>query len=108
MFKKQLIAAMIITVVVASLMTTPVFAGNGNNGKCPGGERPGWGYGDDNHEHSGPPGQGDNGKPGWGFGDNNHEHSGPPGQSDNGKPSWGFGNVINTITGLLQGKTMNK
>ena len=43
---------------------------------------PGNGYGDTNHEHSGPPGR-DAGAcwPGWGYGDNNHEHSGPPGQS---------------------------
>lgn len=108
MLKKQLIAALIITVVVASLMATPVFADNGNNGKYQGGECPGWGYGDDNHEHSGPPGQGDIGKPGWGFGDDNDEHSGPFGQINFGKPGWGFGDAIHFITGLLQGKTNNK
>ena len=49
---------------------------------------PGWGYGDKNHTHCGPPGlvgkstpatpQGDC-KPGWGSGDTNHVHCGPPG-----------------------------
>ncbi len=62
-------------------------------------ERPGWGCGDKNHEHSGPPGAqygktappgctqyrgpGDDQyagtRPGWGCGDANHTHTGPPG-----------------------------
>ena len=49
--------------------------------------KPGWGYGDENHCHSGPPGKKKGGddavqpcKPGWGYGDKNHCHSGPPGQ----------------------------
>jgi hypothetical protein len=52
--------------------------------------KPGWGYGDKNHTHCGPPGltskvgkpagpQGDACKPGWGTGDKNHAHCGPPG-----------------------------
>jgi hypothetical protein len=48
--------------------------------KQEGGARPGWGNGDENHEHTGPPG-GTSVRPGNGFGDENHEHSGPPGQS---------------------------
>jgi hypothetical protein len=51
---------------------------------------PGWGYGDKNHTHCGPPGlaakaetpvasQGDTCRPGWGYGDENHTHCGPPG-----------------------------
>lgn len=51
---------------------------------------PGWGYGDKNHTHCGPPGlaakaptsagpQGDTCRPGWGHGDENHAHCGPPG-----------------------------
>ncbi len=51
---------------------------------------PGWGYGDKNHTHCGPPGlaskaetpagpQGDACRPGWGYGDQNHTHCGPPG-----------------------------
>ena len=51
------------------------------------------GYGDANHEHTGPPGRTDDTcRPGWGYGDTNHEHSGPPGQNkdagggNNGKP----------------------
>ena len=44
---------------------------------------PGNGYGDLNHDHSGPPGQEhDACRPGWGYGDDNHNHRGPPGQSD--------------------------
>lgn len=63
------------------------------------GTRPGWGCGDVNHDHSGPPGNPDatspclnaaqpspdpvtgGSRPGWGCGDTNHEHSGPPGNS---------------------------
>jgi len=49
---------------------------------------PGWGYGDRNHTHCGPPGlaakppavpQDDTCRPGWGNGDANHAHCGPPG-----------------------------
>lgn len=49
----------------------------------------GWGAGDNNHTHSGPPGKAGTGtvekvsaKPGWGYGDKNHTHSGPPGITD--------------------------
>jgi hypothetical protein len=55
--------------------------------------KPGWGHGDTNHCHSGPPGQNKHDdeadtaddeacKPGWGYGDKNHCHSGPPKQED--------------------------
>jgi hypothetical protein len=52
----------------------------------PSGTRPGWGNGDDNHIHTGPPGQADRDdgsetRPGWGYGDDNHIHTGPPGQA---------------------------
>jgi hypothetical protein len=85
--------------------------------------KPGWGYGDDNHCHSGPPGLASSTttsststsststsststsststssttsttvpcKPGWGYGDKNHCHSGPPGLNHGGPP--GLGNV---------------
>jgi hypothetical protein len=60
-------------------------------------ERPGWGCGDANHVHTGPPGNqyGPPGnqygsvppgcdqygfRPGWGCGDSNHPHTGPVGQ----------------------------
>lgn len=44
--------------------------------------QPGWGYGDTNHDHTGPPGRGEDAcVPGHGYGDKNHEHSGPPGRS---------------------------
>jgi hypothetical protein len=62
-------------------------------------DRPGWGCGDDNHTHTGPPGaqygstpppgcsqyKGPDGdqyqttRPGFGCGDDNHTHTGPPG-----------------------------
>jgi hypothetical protein len=42
---------------------------------------PGWGYGDANHAHIGPPGLLDTCYPGHGYGDANHVHAGPPGQS---------------------------
>jgi len=46
---------------------------------------PGWGNGDKNHVHAGPPGKtGDACRPGWGNGDANHDHSGPPGQANGG------------------------
>lgn len=57
--------------------------------------RPGWGWGDQNHEHIGPPGlmaslaptstltqtqvMSNTVRPGWGWGDKNHTHIGPPG-----------------------------
>jgi outer membrane biosynthesis protein TonB len=40
--------------------------------------RPGHGYGDKNHTHTGPPGQSST-RPGHGSGDENHTHTGPPG-----------------------------
>ena len=66
----------------------------------PGETRPGWGCGDDNHTHTGPPGaqygstpppgcsqykgpgndQYATTRPGWGCGDDNHTHTGPPGR----------------------------
>ena len=45
---------------------------------------PGYGYGDTNHDHSGPPGRASEAPPcypGYGYGDTNHDHSGPPGRS---------------------------
>ena len=42
---------------------------------------PGHGYGDVNHDHTGPPGLGLAACwPGHGYGDTNHDHTGPPGQ----------------------------
>jgi hypothetical protein len=59
---------------------------------------PGWGYGDKNHTHCGPPGlvsktatsvgtEGDACRPGWGNGDENHAHCGPPGLVSKNEPS---------------------
>ena len=51
---------------------------------------PGNGYGDTNHDHSGPPGR-DNSDcwPGYGYGDTNHDHSGPPGRAGQGSSGAG-------------------
>ena len=44
--------------------------------------QPGWGHGDTNHDHTGPPGRSDGAcSPGHGYGDKNHDHSGPPGRT---------------------------
>lgn len=48
---------------------------------------PGHGYGDVNHVHCGPPGQGTECYPGHGHRDANHEHCGPPGRSTGSSPS---------------------
>lgn len=62
------------------------------NAKQTGDTRPGWGYGDSNHEHTGPsgvsvvpdpdqagaPANSGNSRPGNGNGDKNHGHSGRP------------------------------
>jgi hypothetical protein len=55
---------------------------NANSGS---GCTPGWGNGDKNHTHAGPPGQTDDAcRPGWGNGDENHDHGGPPGKTNAG------------------------
>jgi hypothetical protein len=52
-FSKKMAAAVITLVVMASLvLASPVFAGQKDKDS-----RPGWGYGDPNHDHGGPPGQ---------------------------------------------------
>jgi hypothetical protein len=81
MFTKKVVAALITTVVLVALLAAPVLAGNGvGNGQQAPEDRPGWGYGDSKHNHTGPPGLVDDERPGWGYGDNNHTHTGPPGQ----------------------------
>jgi len=66
MFKSKLFVALIIAVLVLGIIAAPVLAGNAqadknqsSNGQKwgSGDERPGWGYGDKNHEHIGPPGK---------------------------------------------------
>jgi hypothetical protein len=48
---------------------------------------PGWGYGDANHDHDGPPPKSaDSCWPGYGYGDTNHDHSGPPGRDPTSTP----------------------
>ena len=81
---KAIAAGIASILLVGALWVVPALA-DGPEG-VPGfgqgyGYLPGWGYGDQNHEHSGPPGLDDqeDSKPGRGSGDENHEHSGPPG-----------------------------
>jgi len=71
----------VITLLTLSLATSAAYGvasakQNQGNGKP---KRPGWGKGDKNHDHTGPPGS-TNCKPGWGKGDKNHDHTGPPGK----------------------------
>lgn len=61
---KKLIIVMITTIFIASCVTTRPPKGNHNGGDGKGsdvssidGARPGYGYGDENHDHYGPPGQ---------------------------------------------------
>lgn len=75
------------------------FSGGGDDGAGDDSaeHRPGWGRGDENHVHDGPPGHeefqgsgsgGSDGsssveqRPGDGFGDKNHDHSGAPGNDE--------------------------
>ncbi len=89
MLGKFIIAAGLTVAAIAALMSFPAGARNATREMAAGAGygygydiRPGWGYGDDNHEHTGPPGRMDReDRPGWGFGDDNHEHEGPPGLS---------------------------
>ena len=100
-FTNRSVAAFIVTAVIVSLLYTPALASGtegqeSKDGPAFGygyGYRPGWGYGDNNHTHIGPPGQVDKDeKSGWGHGDDNHNHSGPPGQVDKDeKPGKGHG-----------------
>ncbi len=53
---KKTLAALIVAAVMALMLAVPVLAGNGPNGPPSTGDRPGWGYGDTNHNHTGPPG----------------------------------------------------
>lgn len=47
----MLVMGVMLAAVVFAMQTA--FASNGNSGET----RPGWGYGDKNHVHTGPPGQ---------------------------------------------------
>ena len=69
MLAKAIVAGLVTAFLVGALMVVPTFAGKWE-GK-PGfgyGYRPGWGWGDPNHEHTGPPGLVDDLKPGKGAG----------------------------------------
>ena len=81
---RKVISAAAATAFIGALLAVPAFAGGGSDGSDLGfGYRPGWGFGDENHDHTGSPGTGDN-HPGYGKGDDNREHSGPPGQASGG------------------------
>ncbi len=70
-----------------SFAVTVTASGSGSPGTGSG-CTPGWGNGDKNHTHAGPPGQTDDAcRPGWGNGDENHDHGGPPGQASGGDVS---------------------
>ncbi len=58
MLKKAILAGIATAVLVGALVAVPVFAGNSNGGpsKFGNGYAPGWGCGDQNHIHTGPPG----------------------------------------------------
>ncbi len=57
MFKKKVVVAVVAAVAVVLLLAAPVLAKNphGVQGSADS-DRPGWGYGDSNHTHTGPPG----------------------------------------------------
>ena len=61
MFKRKVVLAIGAAVVVALLLATPILADSGHGKKASGSgiidDKPGWGYGDNNHTHEGPPGQ---------------------------------------------------
>lgn len=65
MLRSPAILAGFVTAALATvLVTTGVIAANpeaekGDRGPAFGDTRPGWGYGDDKHDHSGPPGKKD-------------------------------------------------
>ena len=84
MLMKIAVASIVSAALIGALVAVPAFAGDSSGDPGLGygyGYRPGWGYGDPNHDHTGPPGHEDT-KPGWGYGDPNHDHSGPPGFCD--------------------------
>jgi len=71
---KKKIPALIVTLATVLLLifSSPISAKGGDDST-----KPGYGQGDRNHQHYGPPGQNDeDDKPGWGYGDKNHNHYG--------------------------------
>lgn len=48
--KKKVFAAVAISILAVSVASVPAFAAQNDN------TRPGWGHGDNNHVHTGPPG----------------------------------------------------
>ncbi len=56
MNKRSLIAGVVTTLVLGVLMVAPAAAKDKGPDSATS-VRPGWGYGDTNHEHSGPPGK---------------------------------------------------
>jgi hypothetical protein len=58
MLRRTIVAALASAALGGLLLVGPVFAGEGGHGprKFGYGYRPGWGFGDGNHDHTGPPG----------------------------------------------------
>ena len=74
MIKKKIVALLVTLITVLLLVfSSPISAKRGNDTSEPGYET------GDNHPHGGPPGHNENARPGWGYGDKNHEHTGPYG-----------------------------
>ncbi|HYK08035.1 MAG TPA: hypothetical protein VEW42_00875 [Candidatus Eisenbacteria bacterium] len=53
MLNVRTLSILAVVVAAAAFMVNAAFAQAGNSG----GTKPGWGYGDKNHVHTGPPGQ---------------------------------------------------
>lgn len=49
---RAIVALAVLAVAVVTFSASALAQGNGNNGST----KPGWGYGDKNHVHTGPPG----------------------------------------------------
>jgi hypothetical protein len=74
---KRKILAFLVTLATVLLLifSSPILAKVGDNPTNE--EKPGYGYGNTDREHIGPPGQNDTDeRPGWGYGDRNHYHYG--------------------------------
>lgn len=68
-----------VAIALVLAITGVAVASAANAAKPQGDTRPGWGFGDKNHTHTGPPGQ--SVRPNTGGGSNGHPLGGPPGQN---------------------------
>ncbi len=85
----RVIVLTVLSIGLVLTFTGGTFAGASRQHEQSGLCRPGWGYGDTNHCHTGPRAsrqheQSGLCRPGWGFGDTNHCHTGPPGHGHQG------------------------